>query len=84
MRVLVVDDSEVVRSRLAEMLSVVEGVEVVGEAVDAVEALELQARMQPDTLILDIRMPGGNGIDVLQEVKRSYPGTSVIILTNYP
>lgn len=84
MRVLIADDSAVVRSRLTEMLSVIEGLEVVGEAVDALEALELQARMQPDVVILDIRMPGGNGIDVFQELKKAYPGTSVIILTNYP
>ena len=83
MKVFVADDSAALRRRLTEMFSLIEGIEVVGEAQDAPEALASIRALQPDVVVLDIQMPGGNGIDVLREVKRDYPQTIVVILTNH-
>ncbi len=84
MKVFIADDSPVVRSRLVRMLSEYPNVEVIGQAGDAPEAVEAIDRLQPDVLILDIRMPSGSGIDVLQAVKSHQPSLLVIMLTNYP
>jgi DNA-binding NarL/FixJ family response regulator len=83
MKVFIADDSVQIRKRLIEMLSEVPEVEITGEAGDAPEAIREIRRLDPDMVILDIRMPGGNGIDVLREIKeKSHP--AIIMLTNYP
>lgn len=66
------------------MLAGVAGIEVVGQARDALEARKLAEKTRPDVAILDLRMPYGSGADVLQELKRLMPRTRVIMLTNYP
>lgn len=84
MRVLIADDSTVVRERLVALLSECPDVEIVGQAKNAGEAIEGIRDRHPDVVILDVRMPGGGGIRVLQEVKGTYPDLKVIMLTNYP
>jgi DNA-binding NarL/FixJ family response regulator len=84
MRVLIVDDSKVIQERLIAILSELKGVEVVGQSEDPTEALEAIQTLKPDAVILDIRMPGGSGIDVLERIKKKRPSPIVIILTNYP
>ncbi len=84
MKVFIADDSQVVRKRLVAMLSEVGKVDVVGEAQDGVEARAGILELRPDLVVLDIRMPWGNGIDVLRDIKKTYPDCKVIILTNYP
>ena len=82
--VFIADDSSVIRERLTEMLTGIENVIVVGEAADVSSAQEGIATTRPDVAIVDIRMPGGSGIDVLRRVKsvgRDRP--SVIMYTNY-
>lgn len=81
--VFVVDDSAALRQRVVEMLSAITGLEVIGQAQNAREALSSINSLRPEVVILDIQMPGGSGIDVLREVKRQYPNTAVIILTNH-
>lgn len=83
LEVLVADDSAPVRTRLMEMLSAIEGLKVVGEARNASEALASIRALQPDVVILDIRMPGGSGIDVLRNVKRDFPEIVIVMLTNH-
>ena len=83
MRLLIVDDSAALRARLAAIFSLIEGIEVVGQAQNAPEALASIRALRPEIVILDIQMPGGSGIDVLREVKRDYPQTIVIMLTNH-
>ena len=83
-RVVVVDDSNLIRRRLLAMLNQLDGVEVVGEAADAKMARDLVRALSPNVVILDIMMPRGNGIDLLEEIKRSHPSTIVVVLTNYP
>ncbi|MDZ7260620.1 MAG: response regulator transcription factor [candidate division KSB1 bacterium] len=84
MRVFIADDSAIVRERLRAMLSELPEIEIVGEAQDPVEATSSIRALKPDAVILDIRMPGGSGIDVLQNIKQDKPAPMVIILTNYP
>ena len=81
MRIVLVDDSDIVRERLRAILN---GVEIVGEARDSLEAIDSIQELKPDVVILDIRLPNGSGIDVLQHIKESNPSTKVIMLTNYP
>ncbi len=84
MKILIADDSLVVRDRLVTLLTEVHGVEVVGQAKDAMEARNLAEELRPDVAILDIRMPKGSGADVVRDLKKLDPTPKVIILTNYP
>jgi len=84
MKVFIADDSKVLCERLIEMLSDVAGIEIVGHAQDVAGSLEAIKKLNPDIVILDIRMPGGSGIDVLQDIKQNKQAPMVIILTNYP
>jgi DNA-binding NarL/FixJ family response regulator len=83
LRVLIVDDSHIVRVRLLAALSSIEAIEIVGQAQDVEEARQLFEQRKPHAVILDIRMPGGSGIDVLRYIKEHSPLTMVIILTNF-
>jgi DNA-binding NarL/FixJ family response regulator len=84
MKVLIVDDSGAVRERIKMLLSEVSTVDTIGEAENAREAIEHIRQQGPDVVILDIRMPGGNGIDVLREIKKRNRLPVIIMLTNFP
>ena len=83
MRVLIVDDHLVVRRGLRSMLADAKDVEIVGEASSAGEAIKRATSLRPDILVLDIRMPGMNGLRLLRCLKEQLPDIKVIILTNY-
>ena len=83
MRILIADDSTVVRERLTNLLTDLDGIEIVGQAKDASEARDLATRLKPDVAILDLRMRKGSGADVLADIKRTSPASKVIMLTNY-
>lgn len=80
--IFIADDSEVLRERLTAMLSEIEGAKVIGQAANAVEAVEGIHNLKPDIVILDIHMPGGNGIDVLKTIKQASQPPVVLMLTN--
>ena len=80
-RVLVVDDSPTTRSMLREALDLAGGIEVVGEANDGAEAVALTTESQPDVVLMDIRMPRGDGIRAAREITSRYPATKVVALT---
>ena len=82
--VFIVDDSLIVREHLVTMLDELAGIEIVGQAENVAEAISAIWKLQPDVVILDILMPGGSGIKVLQNIKQAGAGPMVIILTNYP
>lgn len=84
MRIFLADDSTLVRERLKTLFSEIKGVEIAGEAYDVPGTIDGIQGCKPDVLILDIRMPGGNGFDVLRSLKQSQLNTIVIVLTNYP
>ena len=84
LKVFIADDSAFIRERLPAMLSEIPGIEVVGQAKNGAEALDSIRALNPDVVILDIRMPGKTGIEVLHELKKDKPAPVVIMLTNYP
>lgn len=83
LRVILVDDHEVVRMGLRLALEDVADVEIIGEGRSADEAIALCVRYQPDVVIMDIRMPGQSGIDACQEITSRWPRTAVVMLTSY-
>jgi DNA-binding NarL/FixJ family response regulator len=82
-RLMIVDDHVVVRRGLRSMLAGTEDVEIVGEAGNAGEAIELVTLVDPDIILLDIRMPGMDGLRLLRVLSDRLPRVKVIILTNY-
>jgi DNA-binding NarL/FixJ family response regulator len=83
-KVFIADDSLIVRERLVTLLDELAGIEIVGQAEDVAEAISAIRKLKPDTVILDILMPGGSGIKVLQNIKQDNTALQVIVLTNYP
>ena len=81
--VFIVDDSSVVRDRLAQLIAELPGVRIVGHADIAFEAIQAIRRLRPQCVVLDISMPGGSGMYVLETIKREQPGLIVIMLTNF-
>ena len=84
MRVVIADDSKIMREHLAGALDGLEGIEIVGSASSGAQALESIRKLTPDVVVLDIRMPNGSGIDVLERIKQDTPCPVVIMFTNYP
>ncbi len=82
-RVLIVDDSATIRKNLARIVAESEETEVVGEAADAQQGLELARTLHPDLVTLDLRMPGGSGLNVIKQIKQLEPSPIVMVLTNY-
>ena len=82
-RIYIVDDSVKLRKTLCELLSDVDNVQVIGQSGDAGEALDDIRILKPDTVLLDIRLPGKNGIQLLGEIKELQPDITVVIMTNY-
>ena len=83
LKVFISDDSATIRERLVTMMLDLPDIAVVGQAQDVPGSLAAIRHTRPDVVILDIRMPGGNGIQVLREVKKMYPAPTVIMFTNY-
>jgi len=84
MRLFIADDSKILCSRLIEMLSEFKEIEIVGQTAYAQKAIESIRELIPDVVILDIRLLDGNGINVLETIKKGNISTKVIIFTNYP
>ena len=82
-RVYIVDDSRLIRERLKEMLIDIAELSIIGESADPAEALVKIRESRPDAVILDIRLPGISGIELLKRIKWEQPGIQVIMLTNY-
>jgi two-component system response regulator AlgR len=83
MRVLIVDDEQPARARLRQILADEPGFEVVGEAGNGHEALDLAARTAPDVVLLDIRMPGMEGIETAHHLNAMDPPPAVVFTTAY-
>ncbi len=82
--VFIADDSLVVQERLVTLLNELDEVEILGQAQTVPDAISAIRELKPAVVILDIRMPDGSGMDVLQAIKQHAPATVVIVLTNYP
>lgn len=84
LRLLVVDDHEVVREGLVALLSRREEFQVVAEAGTVAEALAAARRFEPDLVVMDVRLPDGSGIEACREIRAELPTTRVVMLTSYP
>jgi DNA-binding NarL/FixJ family response regulator len=84
LRILLVDDHEVVRIGVRTLIERQPGMEVVGEAGTASNAILLARQLAPDVVVLDIRLPDDSGLEVCRQVKAERPETRVIVLTSYP
>ena len=82
-RVLLVDDHEVVRQGLGLLLETSDDIEVVGEAADGAEALRAVAELTPDVVLMDIRMPRVDGIEATERLRAGHPEVAVVILTTF-
>lgn len=83
-RIIVADDHPVVRQGIIKILAPDTNVQVVGEAGNAGEVLSLLDRIPADVLLLDIAMPGRNGLDLLPELGQKFPRLQILILSQYP
>ncbi|MFB7307240.1 response regulator [Streptomyces sp. NPDC056192] len=82
-RVLIADDEAMIRAGVRAVLSTDPGIDVVAEAADGHDAVELVRRHRPQVAVLDIRMPKVNGIEAAAEIHRTVPATGVIMLTTF-
>ena len=83
-RLLIVDDHEVVREGLRSLFARHEDLEVVGEASSAADAVAQAAHCRPDLVIMDVRLPDGSGVEACREIRAERPEIRVIMLTSYP
>ena len=81
MKVLLAEDHTIVRKGLRSLLDAERGIEVIGEAEDGREAVEKVQRLRPDVVLMDITMPGLNGLEATRQIKKRFPEVKVLILT---
>ena len=84
LRLLIVDDHEVVRQGLVAVLSRHAEFQVVGEAGTVAESIAAARRFEPDLVVMDVRLPDGSGIEACREIRAEMPETRVVMLTSYP
>ena len=82
-RVLICDDQDIVREGMRAILSTVPEIEVTGVASDGAEAIEMVEKHQPDVVLMDLNMPGVNGIQATRKIHEKYPNVHVLALTTY-
>jgi two-component system, NarL family, response regulator LiaR len=82
-RVLLVDEHELVRSSLSTMLEIMPGIELVGQAINGRMAIEMVTELLPNVVLMDINMPVMDGLTATRLIHKQYPQTSVIVLTAF-
>jgi DNA-binding NarL/FixJ family response regulator len=82
-RVLIVEDHNVVRQGLMALINLAEGIQVVGEAADGVEAIAQFRKLQPDVTLVDLRLPKLSGVEIIQRVRSESPQARFVVLTTY-
>ena len=80
-RVMLADDHPIMRNGLREALDAEEDFEVVGQAADGVEAVRMAQRVEPDVIVMDVMMPGKDGVDACRDIMEALPETQVLMLT---
>jgi two-component system invasion response regulator UvrY len=84
LRIVIADDSALIRDYIRQSLSKVPGVVAVGEAVDGAQAFWLYHQMEPNVLVLDLNMPGTNGLEVLEAIRKRDKETIIIMFSADP
>jgi DNA-binding NarL/FixJ family response regulator len=82
-RVVLVDDHAVVRSGLAQLLGGAEDIEVVGQAADGLEAVQLVRSVRPDVVVMDLQMPRMDGVEATKVILQEEPGVEIVVLTSF-
>lgn len=82
-KIMLVDDHEVVRTGIRTILERRPGFTIVGEAGTAAEAVAVASESKPDVIVMDVRLPDGNGVEATREIRGARPETKVIMLTSY-
>jgi len=82
-RVLIVDDHEIVRKGIRALLATKKDIQVIGEAGDGAEAVELSKTLRPDVILMDLMMPKMNGVQATREISAEQPETRILILTSF-
>ena len=80
-RLLLVDDQEIFREGLGELLSLREDLEVIAQAGNGEEAISLTTKLQPDVILMDVRMPLCNGVEATRNIRQRYPWIKIVVLT---
>lgn len=83
MKILICDDQALIRDGLEMLLKLEKNISVVGQAEDGAEAVELAAQLQPDLVLMDLKMPGMNGIEATRQIRTRWPDIKVLVLTTY-
>jgi DNA-binding NarL/FixJ family response regulator len=83
MRILIADDNQLVRRGVAEILSSLEDCDVCGEASNGLEAFEKSREMRPDLILLDISMPGTNGLETARLLRQEIPEIKILIMSQH-
>src|SRR5512145_1078020 len=82
-RVLITDDHLIVREGLRLILETTEGIEIVGEASDGAECLQLVPELKPDVILMDLQMPRMDGLTAIGHLRREHPAIAIVILTTF-
>ncbi|GAB4418559.1 MAG: response regulator transcription factor [Anaerolineales bacterium] len=83
MKIIICDDQAVVRDGLEMLLNLEKDIQVIGTAQDGAEAVELVSKYQPDLVLMDLKMPGMNGIEATRQIRAKFPHVKVLVLTTY-
>jgi len=82
-KVIICDDQAIIRDGLEMLLKLEKDIEVAGQAQDGTEAVEIVQKTQPDLVLMDLKMPGLNGIEATRQIRTRYPHVKVLVLTTY-
>lgn len=82
-RILTVDDHQLLREGIAAVLNAQEDMELVAQATNGLEAIECYRRLRPDVTLMDLRMPGMSGIEAISQIRAEFPHARIIVLTTY-
>jgi DNA-binding NarL/FixJ family response regulator len=82
-KVMVVDDQQLMRDGISSLLSIQDGIEMIGTASDGQEAIEQALALQPDVILMDVRMPVMNGITATEKIRQQLPSCQVLMLTTF-
>ena len=82
-RILITDDHAIVREGLRTLIRTEPGIDVIGEAADGVEAVQMACELKPDVILMDMEMPRMGGLEAIQKIKEQCPDARILVLTSF-